>query len=103
MPDLHLPASARHNSKRSIILVPAKAPLAKLAQIVMYGANDCPVNGTYDDAFDLSVRSLGVIWIYITEIRHYNPLTIEGKKTVSFEIFSQLECKDSRPCLCSYR
>jgi threonine synthase len=75
--------------QKSIILVPAKAPLAKLIQIVMYGANIIPVNGTYDDAFDMSVEASGLFGFYNRNTA-YNPLTIEGKKTVSFEIFSQL-------------
>jgi threonine synthase len=76
--------------QKSIILVPAKAPLAKLTQIMMYGASIIPVNGTYDDAFDLSVEVSGLFGFYNRNTA-YNPLTIEGKKTVSFEIFSQLE------------
>jgi threonine synthase len=75
--------------QRSFIFVPAKAPLAKLTQIVMYGATIIPVNGTYDTAFDLSVKATEMFGLYNRNTA-YNPLTIEGKKTVSFEIFSQL-------------
>jgi len=76
--------------QKSIILIPAKAPLAKLTQIMMYGANIIPVNGTYDDAFDLSVEASRLFGFYNRNTA-YNPLTIEGKKTVSFEIYNQLE------------
>ncbi|MCX6247243.1 MAG: pyridoxal-phosphate dependent enzyme [Bacteroidetes bacterium] len=75
--------------QKSVILVPAKAPLAKLTQILMYGAGIVPVDGTYDDAFELSVKVSEIFGFYNRNTA-YNPLTIEGKKTVSFEIFSQL-------------
>ena len=75
--------------QKAIIVVPAAAPLAKLTQILMYGAFLVPVRGTYDDAFDLSIELTGKHGWYNRNTA-YNPLTIEGKKTVSFELFSQL-------------
>lgn len=75
--------------QKAIIMVPEKAPLAKLTQIIMYGATIVPVKGTYDDAFDLSVRATEEFGWYNRNTA-FNPLTIEGKKTVSFEIFDQL-------------
>lgn len=75
--------------QKAIIVVPAAAPLAKLTQILMYGATLIPVKGTYDDAFDLSVQ-ISEKYGYYNRNTAFNPLTIEGKKTVSFEIYSQL-------------
>ena len=75
--------------QKAMIIVPAAAPLAKLTQILMYGASLVPVNGTYDDAFDLSVK-ISEKYGFYNRNTAYNPLTIEGKKTVSFELFSQL-------------
>lgn len=75
--------------QRSVIFVPAAAPLAKLTQILMYGATIVPVNGTYDQAFDLSVKA-SELYGYYNRNTAYNPLTIEGKKTVSFELFGDL-------------
>ncbi|MCX6303439.1 MAG: pyridoxal-phosphate dependent enzyme [Bacteroidetes bacterium] len=75
--------------QHAIIVVPAAAPLAKLTQILMYGASLIPVRGTYDDAFDLSVE-ISKQYGFYNRNTAYNPLTIEGKKTVSFEIFGQL-------------
>ena len=73
----------------AIIMVPEAAPIAKLTQIIMYGAKIVPVNGTYDDAFDLSIKATEEFGWYNRNTA-FNPFTIEGKKTVSFEIFSQL-------------
>ncbi len=75
--------------QKAIILVPESAPKAKLTQIVMYGAKIIPVKGTYDDAFDLSIKASKEFGWYNRNTA-YNPLTIEGKKTVSYELYEQL-------------
>jgi len=72
-----------------ILFVPATAPKAKLMQSVLYGATVIPIRGTYDDAFKLSIEYTQKFG-GINRNTAYNPLTIEGKKTVSIEIFHQL-------------
>lgn len=74
--------------QEAIIFVPASAPQAKLIQIMMYGARLIPVNGNYDQAFDLSIKATEEFGWYNRNTA-FNPLTIEGKKTVSFELFDQ--------------
>lgn len=74
--------------QKAIVCVPATAPKAKLTQILMYGAQIVPVAGTYDDAFDLSVALTEKTGVFNRNTA-YNPFTIEGKKTVSFELFEQ--------------
>jgi threonine synthase len=72
-----------------ILFVPAAAPRAKLLQSLLYGARVVPVQGTYDDAFELSIaftRAFGGI----NRNTAFNPFTVEGKKTVSLEIYNQL-------------
>ncbi|MCD4736466.1 MAG: threonine synthase [Bacteroidales bacterium] len=76
--------------QKAIVLVPASAPVAKLTQILMYGAAIIPVLGNYDDTFDLSVEITQHFGIYNRNTA-YNPLTIEGKKTVSFELYDQFQ------------
>lgn len=76
-------------NQKAIILVPETAPIAKLTQIIMYGATIIPVKGTYDDAFDLSIKATEEFGWYNRNTA-FNPLTIEGKKTVSFELYEQL-------------
>ncbi|MDF1561194.1 MAG: threonine synthase [Bacteroidales bacterium] len=75
--------------QRAVILVPEAAPPAKLTQIVMYGATLVPVKGTYDDAFALSIKATEHFGWYNRNTA-FNPLTIEGKKSVSFELYEQL-------------
>lgn len=75
--------------QKAIIFVPASAPLAKLTQILMYGAKLVPVKGTYDDAFDLSLEATRQFGWYNRNTA-FNPFTIEGKKSVSFELYQQM-------------
>ena len=76
--------------QKAVIFVPSAAPKAKLTQIMMYGATLVPVAGNYDKAFDLSIEATKRFGWYNRNTA-YNPFTIEGKKTVSYELFSQLE------------
>ena len=79
-------------NQKAIILVPESAPIGKLSQIMMYGAKLLPVKGNYDNAFDLSIKATEKFGWYNRNTA-YNPLTIEGKKTVSFEIYEQINYK----------
>lgn len=74
--------------QKAIIFVPSTAPKAKLTQIMMYGATLVPVAGNYDKAFELSIAATKLFGWYNRNTA-FNPLTIEGKKTVSYELFSQ--------------
>lgn len=76
-------------NQKAIIVVPENAPLAKLTQIMMYGATIVPVKGTYDDAFDLSIEATKEFGWYNRNTA-FNPLTIEGKRSVAFELYIQL-------------
>jgi threonine synthase len=76
--------------QKAVIFVPATAPKAKLTQIMMYGATLIPVAGNYDKAFDLSIEATKRFGWYNRNTA-FNPFTIEGKKTVSFELFGQLK------------
>lgn len=71
------------------IFVPENVPRAKLIQSLQYGADVTKVPGTYDDAFARSLeysREHGGL----NRNTGFNPMTIEGKKTVALEIYQQL-------------
>jgi threonine synthase len=71
------------------LFLPAAAPEAKLIQALQYGATVYRVAGAYDQAYDLALeycRQYGGM----NRSTAYNPMTVEGKKTVSLEIFHQL-------------
>ena len=72
------------------LFLPKTAPPAKMIQALQYGADLVLADNNYDQAFSLSLEYSN---------RHggmnrntaYNPMTIEGKKTVAFELFNQLK------------
>ncbi len=71
--------------QRAVIFVPASAPPAKLVQMLCYGAEVVPVDGTYDQAFELSLEATRRFGWYNRNTA-FNPFTVEGKKTSAFEI-----------------
>lgn len=73
----------------AVILVPASAPPAKIAQLKIFGATLVLVRGSYDDAFELAEAAAREFGWYCRNTGS-NPFTAEGKKTVSFEIAEQL-------------
>ena len=73
----------------AIIFVPKSAPRAKLVQILQYGAKLILVDGNYDKAYDLSMEYVQKYGGYSRNTA-YNPLTIDGKKTVVLEIYKQI-------------
>lgn len=77
---------------QSVILAPVKAPAAKLAQILVFGARLITIKGTYDEAFELSIKACEKFGWYNRNTA-YNPFTIEGKKTAALEIWEQLGYK----------
>jgi threonine synthase len=73
----------------AVILVPQTAPQAKIAQLLVFGGRVILVKGTYDEAFDLCLQASKSFGWYCRNTA-YNPYTVEGKKTASFEICEQL-------------
>lgn len=72
-----------------VIFVPATAPAAKIAQLLVYGATVLLVQGNYDDAYALSVQAVHEYGWYCRNTG-MNPYTTEGKKTAALEIAEQL-------------
>lgn len=75
--------------QKTVIFVPASAPPAKIAQLLVYGANVLLVEGTYDDAFELCLEATHEFGWYCRNTG-YNPYMAEGKKTVTYELYDQL-------------
>jgi len=72
------------------VFLPKSAPVAKRIQVLQYGAELREIDGNYDLAFDTCLaytKETGVL----SRNTAYNPLTIEGKKTASFEIVRELK------------
>lgn len=78
----------------AIILAPKTAPEAKVAQLLIFGARVLLVDGSYDDAFDLTLEAAETFGWYCRNTG-YNPFTAEGKKTAALEICEQLTTAES--------
>lgn len=72
-----------------IIFVPETAPSAKVAQMLLYGADVFKIKGSYDDALNLCIKATERFGWY-NRSSGFNPYLSEGKKTVAFEICEQL-------------
>ncbi len=75
--------------RRAVIFAPKTAPPAKVAQLLVFGAQVILVNGNYDQAFDLSVQASQNFGWYCRNTG-FNPFTVEGKKTGALEIWEQV-------------
>ncbi len=75
--------------QKAVIFAPKTAPQAKIAQLLVFGAQVILVDGNYDQAFDLSVKAAQEFGWYCRNTG-YNPFTAEGKKTAAFEIWEQI-------------
>lgn len=76
--------------QKAIIFAPKSAPPAKVAQLLVFGAKVMLVDGSYDDAFDLTIKASKEFGWYCRNTG-YNPFTAEGKKTAAFEIWEYMQ------------
>jgi len=72
----------------AVIFVPAHAPPAKVLQNRLFGAKVFLVKGPYDNAVAAAMKAAKKFNWY-NRSTGFNPYTVEGKKTVSFEICEQ--------------
>jgi len=77
---------------RSYIFVPATAPEAKVAQLLVYGAKVFLVEGTYADAFRTCQAAVEAFGWYNRNCA-INPYLVEGKKTCGLEIAEQMRAR----------
>lgn len=75
---------------KSVIFVPKTAPEAKVAQLLIYGADVFMINGTYDKAFDFCLE-VTKKYPWYNRNTGYNPYLLEGKKTAALEVCEQLD------------
>lgn len=71
------------------IFVPKTAPIAKITQLLVFGAHVLTVDGTYDEAWQLCLEA-SEKWDWYNRSCAINPYLVEGKKTVGWEIAEQL-------------
>ncbi len=74
----------------AVVFVPASAPVAKLTQMLAFGARVLAVRGNYDDAYDLCLAASAEFG-WFNRSTGYNAFTREGKKTCAYEIWQDLD------------
>ncbi|MBN2287016.1 MAG: threonine synthase [Tissierellales bacterium] len=77
-----------HTALKTYIFVPSSIPSAKLAQLHAAGAEVIAIQGSYDEAFDLSME-IGLKKGWYCRNSAINPYLLEGKKTGAYEIIIQ--------------
>ncbi len=75
--------------QKIVLFLPKAAPQAKLIQALQYGATIYRVDGNYDRAYDLSLE-YSEKFGGMNRNTAWNPMTMEGKKTVSLDIYRKL-------------
>lgn len=85
-----LAGNAARMGLKTVIFVPKRAPIGKLTQLQVYGANVLSVNGDYSATYDMSKYAIDQ-YGYYNRNAAINPYLIEGKKTVALEIAEQLD------------
>ncbi|PVZ71740.1 threonine synthase [Pelagibaculum spongiae] len=81
---------AAASGQKVTLFLPKAAPAAKMIQAQQYGANLILVDGNYDRACELALDYSNKFG-GMNRNTAFNPMTIEGKKTVSIEMVRQLE------------
>ncbi len=74
---------------KTVIFVPKRAPVGKLAQLLVFGAKVIVVEGSYSDAFEMSQKAIEK-WGWYNRNAAINPHLVEGKKTVALSIAEQM-------------
>ena len=80
---------ATHNGIRSLICLPAGAPISKVEATKGYGAEVCLVPGVYDDAYNKAMelqKEYGYTFVHPFD----DPKVIAGQGTIGLEILEQM-------------
>ncbi|MEK7729650.1 MAG: threonine synthase [candidate division KSB1 bacterium] len=77
---------------QSYIFVPERAPEAKVAQLLIFGATVLQVRGSYDEAYELCNAACEKYGWYNRNCA-INAYLIEGKKTAGLEIAEQMAAR----------
>jgi threonine synthase len=85
---------------QTIIFVPRNAPVPKVTQLLVYGAQVFSVDGDYDATYELSEAAIAAYGWYNRNAA-VNPFLVEGKKTAAFEVAEALAFEVPDVCVVS--
>lgn len=83
-------AYAARAGLKSIVLVPESTPAEKIKQAAFYGACVIRVRGPYSNCFNLAKEAAEHLDLFNLTTTFINPYTVEGNKTIAFELVDQL-------------
>jgi threonine synthase len=87
-----LAAYAARAGLRAVVVASDRVPTTKLAPIAAHGATIVRIRGSVSDAFWLAHQAAQAWgWMNLTST-FLNPYTVEGDKTVAYELAAQLGC-----------
>lgn len=87
---MSLAAFAARAGLRAVVLASDRMPRSKIAPIAIHGADVVRVRGSVSDAFRLAHEAAQAWgWMNLTST-FLNPFTVEGNKTVAYELAAQL-------------
>jgi threonine synthase len=87
-------AYAARAGKAAAVLVPDGTPAAKMAHALACGATVIAVRGTYSDSHALAARAAERLGWLNTTSTFICPYTVEGARTVAFELWRQCATPD---------
>lgn len=73
-----------------IVVIPSTTPMMKVSQAQAYGAFVVRVNGSYSDCYKLAEEVAEKYGYANVTTTYLNPYNLEGDKTISYELFTQL-------------
>lgn len=74
-----------------IVLIPRSTDPGKIVQAQSYGAKVFAVDGTFSDAYEMSMQVAAEYGVPNCTSTYVNPYTVEANKTVAYEIFQQMQ------------
>ncbi len=84
-------AYAAKEKMRCIVCIPKNTSVGKISQLLAYGAEVNFVDGGYSDCFNLVSKLCEKFGYANLTSTYINPYTVEGDKTVAYELYEQLQ------------
>jgi threonine synthase len=81
--------AARAGLGAAVVVPAGKVAAGKMVQAAAYGATIVRVDGTFDDALSMLLKSVADLSDFAV-MNSVNPYRLEGQKTLAFEVFEQL-------------
>lgn len=85
-------AYAARVGMRCVVCIPQSTDIGKVSQAVSHGAEVVYVEGTFSNSFEIAKTASQYCGWPNVSTTFINPYTVEGDKTLAYEIYLQLNC-----------